>query len=129
MGYYFGKVIENSSFDDVIIKVTEELKKEGFGIMTTIDVKETLKSKLDVDFKKYTILGACNPHAAHKILKKEDKAGVFLPCNVIVEENEDGLIEVFAIDPFASMKAVDNDNIGCHLIDIQQRLMKVIDNV
>ncbi len=129
MKYYYNKVIENDSFDNVILRVTEELKNVGFGVLTTINVHDTLKEKIDVDFKKYTILGACNPHAAYKILQKEDKAGVFLPCNVIVEEHEDGTIEVFAIDPIASMKAVDNNTIGCHLIDVQQKLRKAVDDV
>jgi len=128
MAYYYSKVIKDGSFDNVIAKVTDDLKKEGFGVLSVIDVKNTLMEKINVDFKKYTILGACHPHAAHKILQKEDKAGVFFPCNVVVEENEDGSIEVFAVDPYASMKSIDNDQIGCHLLDIQQKLMKVIDN-
>ncbi len=129
MEYYYSKVIENESFENVITNVTGELKKVGFGVLTTINVHDTLKEKIDVDFKKYTILGACNPHAAYKILQKEDKAGVFLPCNVIVEENEDGNIEVTAVNPIAAMRAVDNNTIGCHLIDVQQKLIKVVDDV
>ena len=96
MSYYYNKVLTETSFDEAIEKVTGELSKEGFGVLTEIDVKETLKEKLDVDFKKYRILGACNPSFAHKALQAEDKIGVMLPCNVIVEEREPGVIEVSA---------------------------------
>ena len=90
MSYYYNKVLKGKDFNEAIDQVTAELKKEGFGVLTEIDVKETLKKKIDVDFKKYKILGACNPHFAHKALQSEDKIGVFLPCNVVVEENENG---------------------------------------
>ncbi len=129
MSYYFTKILKDASFDATVQKVTEELKREGFGVLTEIDVTSTLKKKLDVDFKKYTILGACNPHSAYKVLKKEDKIGVFMPCNVVVEENENGDIEVFAVDPIAALRAVDNDTIGCHLIEMQQKLQRVIENM
>ena len=91
MKYYFNKTL-NEDFNKVIERVTEELKNEGFGILTEIDVKETLKKKLDVDFKKYKILGACNPPYAHKALEAEDKIGTMLPCNVIVQEIEEGTV-------------------------------------
>ena len=107
MSYYFNKAV-NLSFDTALAKVTEELKKEGFGILTDIDVKATLKKKLDVEFRKYRILGACNPPFAYKALQAEDKIGTMLPCNVIVQEISDGQIEVTAIDPLASMQAVEN---------------------
>src|SRR3989339_2281324 len=107
MAYYNSKVV-NYTYDEAITKVTEELKKEGFGILTEIDVKETLKKKLDVDFKKYKILGACNPPFAYKALQAEDKIGVMLPCNVVVIEQEDGKVEVTAVDPAASMAAIKN---------------------
>ena len=102
MSYYFNKTL-NLSFDKAIARVTEELKKEGFGILTDIDVKATLKQKLDVEFRKYRILGACNPPFAYKALQAEDKIGTMLPCNVIVQEISDGQVEVTAIDPLASM--------------------------
>ncbi len=129
MSYYFSKTMSGTSFEEAIIKVTSELKREEFGVLTEIDIKKTLKNKLDVDFKRYTILGACNPNAAHQILRKEDKVGVFMPCNVIVEENENGEIEVSAVDPIAALKAVDNNSIGCHLIEMQHRLKRVIENM
>lgn len=110
MKYYSSKKVD-LSYDQAIEKVTELLKEEGFGVLTEIDVKETLKKKLDVDFKKYKILGACNPDFAHKALQAEDKIGVMLPCNVIVEANEDGTVEVSAVNPVASMQAVTNDKL------------------
>lgn len=119
----------NGSFEDAITKVTEELKKEGFGVLTEIDVKETLKKKLDVDFKKYKILGACNPGFAHKALLAEDKIGTMLPCNVIVEENEDGSVEVSAVNPIASMQAIKNENLGNIAEEVKSRLEKVIQAV
>ena len=110
MSYYFNKTV-NGTFEEVIDKVTQELKKEGFGILTEIDVTATLKKKLDVDFKKYRILGACNPPFAHKALQAEDKIGTMLPCNVIVQEVEAGVIEVAAVNPMASMQAVKNEKL------------------
>lgn len=116
------------SFDEAIQKVTEDLKEEGFGVLTEIDVKDTLKKKLDVDFKKYRILGACNPEFAHKALQAEDKIGVMLPCNVIVEEEQDGTVEVSAVDPIASMQSVENDDLRSIAEDVRNRLRKVIEN-
>lgn len=109
MNYCFSNVLKDKSFDEAIDAVTAELKKEGFGILNEIDLQATLKNKIDVDFKKYKILGACNPHFAHKALLAEDKIGLFLPCNVIVEEHENGDVEVSAIDPMASMSSVKNE--------------------
>ncbi len=129
MSYYFNKVLENDNFDDVYNRVVTELKLEGFGVLTQINVDEVLKEKLGVKFKKYAILGACNPHAAYRLLKKEEKVGAFLPCNVVIEEHDDGNIEVFSVDPIAALKAVNNNTIGCHLIDIQQKLKRVIENI
>ena len=108
MEYCFTKTIK-SGFAEAIQKVTEALKAEGFGVLTEIDIKATLKKKLDVDFYNYTILGACNPPFAYKALQAEDKIGTMLPCNVIVQEKEPGEIEVSAVDPAASMKAIEND--------------------
>ncbi len=107
MSYHISKGI-NIPFEEAVKKVTEELKKEGFGILTEIDVKETLKRKLDVNFRKYRILGACNPPFAYKALQMEDKVGTMLPCNVIVQERPGGGVEVSAVDPVASMMAIDN---------------------
>jgi uncharacterized protein (DUF302 family) len=114
MQYYFNKIVE-MTFEETIDKVTEELKKEGFGVLTEIDVKAALKKKIDVDFRKYRILGACNPSYAYKALLAEDKIGTMLPCNVIVQEKEDGRVEVAAIDPIASMQAVENESLFCPL--------------
>lgn len=129
MSYYFNKTLKDTSFEEAIELVTLELKKEGFGVLTEIDVKATLKKKLEVDFKKYTILGACNPHFAHQALLSEDKIGVFLPCNVIVEEHSDGAIEVSAVDPFASMQAVSNQKLGEISGEVQAKLKRVIHNL
>jgi uncharacterized protein (DUF302 family) len=128
MKYYFNKIL-NEDFDKVIEKVTEELKNEGFGILTEIDVKETLKKKLDVDFKKYKILGACNPPYAHKALEAEDKIGTMLPCNVIVQEIEEGTVEVAAVNPMASMQAVENEQLKEVAEEITNRLEHVIDKL
>jgi len=129
MSYYFNKVLKNTSFDEAIEKVTGELKKEGFGVLTEIDVKETFKKKINVDFKKYKILGACNPHFAFKALTSEDKAGVFLPCNVIVEEHDNGDVEVSAVDPVASMISVGNKSLEIITREVQQKLIRVIENL
>jgi uncharacterized protein (DUF302 family) len=128
MSYYFSKTLA-MSFDEAIIKVTEELKKEGFGIITEIDVKETLKKKLNVDFKKYRILGACNPSFAYQALEAEDKIGTMLPCNVIVQEISEGKTEVAAIDPIASMQAIENPKLRNVAEQVQSKLKKVIDNL
>lgn len=125
MKYCTSKTVD-LSYDQAIEKVTGLLKDEGFGVLTEIDVKETLKKKLDVDFKKYKILGACNPNMAHKALQAEDKIGVMLPCNVIVEENDDGTVEVSAVNPVASMQAVENDELKPVAQQVQQGLEKVI---
>ncbi|MBI6116978.1 DUF302 domain-containing protein [Salegentibacter maritimus] len=126
MSYYFNTTLKEKNFDKAIKTVTAALKEEGFGVLTEIDVKETLKKKIDVDFKKYRILGACNPVFAHKALKSEDKIGVFLPCNVIVEENENGEIEVSAVDPISSMQAAKNDSLEEIATEVQQKLKKII---
>ncbi len=128
MNYYFNKIMKGT-FEDVIEKVTQGLKDEGFGILTEIDVKETLKKKLDVDFKKYRILGACNPPYAHKALQAEDKIGTMLPCNVIVQEIEEGVIEVAAVNPMASMQAVENKILAEIASDISAKLENVIEKL
>ncbi len=128
MKYYFSKTV-TLSFDDTVEKVIAELKKEGFGVLTDIDVKQTLKKKLDVDFKKYRILGACNPPFAYKALQVEDKIGTMLPCNVIVQEIDEGQVEVAAIDPVASMQAVANPALKDIAEQVQAKLKKVIENI
>ncbi len=125
MKYYFNKTIKGT-FEEVIDKVTQGLKDEGFGILTQIDVTATLKEKLDIDFKKYRILGACNPPYAHKALQAEDKIGTMLPCNVIVQEIEEGVFEVAAINPIASMQAVENEKLNKVAEEITDKLKKII---
>jgi len=125
MSYYFSKTL-NLPFDDAVVRVTEELKKEGFGVLTDIDVRATMKKKLDVDFRNYRILGACNPPFAHQALLAEDKIGTMLPCNVIVQEHAAGVVEVAAIDPVASMAAVDNPQLGAVGMEVRARLQRVV---
>jgi len=125
MSYYFSKTL-SSSFDEAVGRTIEALKKEGFGLLTDIDVQATLKKKLGVDFRKYRILGACNPPYAHEALKKEDKIGTMLPCNVIVQEISPGEVEVAAIDPAASMQAVANPELADVALAVRQKLKNVI---
>jgi uncharacterized protein (DUF302 family) len=126
MNYYFSKTIE-SSFDDAVARVTALMKDEGFGVLTSIDVKETLKKKLDVDFRNYCILGACNPPFAYKALQAEDKIGTMLPCNFVVQETEAGKVEVAAINPIASMQAVENENLRGIAEEVVEKLKRVIE--
>jgi uncharacterized protein (DUF302 family) len=125
MEYYFSKTIAGS-FDNAIQKVTEALKAEGFGILTEIDIKATLKKKLDVDFYNYKILGACNPPFAYKALQAEDKIGTMLPCNVIVQEKVAGKVEVSAVDPAASMLSIENKDLNIIASEVRAKLQKVI---
>jgi uncharacterized protein (DUF302 family) len=126
MSYYFNKTIA-ADFETVKKKVIAELGKEGFGILTEVDVQATFKNKLDVDFRKYQILGACNPHYAHKAIEAEDKIGTMLPCNVILQELENGKVEVAAINASASMQAVDNNKVADVAKIISAMLKKVVD--
>ena len=128
MEYVTSKTVD-LSYDQAIEQVTSLLKEEGFGVLTEIDVKDTLKEKLDVDFKKYKILGACNPNFAHKALQAEDKIGVMLPCNVIVEEHEDGEVEVSAVNPVASMQAVSNGELQSIAGQVRTNLEKIINRL
>lgn len=128
MNYYFNKTI-TGDFNHVIEMVTAELKKEGFGILTEIDIKATLKKKLDVDFYNYKILGACNPPFAYKALLAEDKIGTMLPCNVIVQERDARNIEVSAVDPMVSMQSVENEELAKIAKKISSKLEKVIENI
>lgn len=116
-------------FEEIIEQVTNELKSEGFGVLTQIDVTKTLKEKIDVDFKNYRILGACNPNFAHKALTEEEKIGVMLPCNVIVVEAGNGEYEVSAVSPMASMQAVENKNLGAIAKEVESKLIKVIERL
>ncbi|MDN5200221.1 DUF302 domain-containing protein [Fulvivirgaceae bacterium BMA10] len=129
MNYYFNTTINDLGFEEAIDRVTAALKEEGFGILTEIDVKETFKKKLDVDFKKYKILGACNPNFAYEALKAEDKIGVFLPCNVVVEEQENGAIEISIVDPVASMTSVENTQLGELASEVREKLISVVENL
>ncbi len=128
MSYYFSKTLQ-TTFDDAVSRVTEELKKEGFGVLTEIDVKETLKKKLNIDFRKYRILGACNPKYAYQALEAEDKIGTMLPCNVIVQEIGGVGVEIAAIDPVASMKAIDNPKLADIAGEMREKLRSVIAKV
>lgn len=128
MQYTFSKTLD-TTFEEAEARVTDALKAEGFGILTEIDVKATLKKKLDVDFRPYRILGACNPALAHKALQAEPRIGAMLPCNVIVQATEDGRVEVSAIDPIASMQAIDNPALGEVAGAVQAKLQHVIDQL
>ena len=128
MSYCFSKKVD-MSFEEAISNVTEELKKEGFGILTEIDVKATLKKKLDVEFRNYRILGACNAPFAYRALQAEPRIGTMLPCNVIVRELEDRKIEVAAVDPLASMQSIHNKELQTIAEEVQLKLKKVIDQL
>lgn len=128
MNYHFSKKLD-LPFEEAIEKTTAALKEEGFGVLTEIDIKSTLKEKLDVDFKKYHILGACNPPMAHEALKAEDHIGLMLPCNVIVQEHENGDVEVSAVDPIASMQAIENEELQDVAEEVRYLLKKVIDSL
>lgn len=128
MSYHFSKSIDRP-FEQAIEDVTQALQSEGFGVLTTIDVKATLKKKLDVDFPPYTILGACNPKYAYQALQAENKIGTMLPCNVILRQTDDGGVEISAVDPIASMAAIDNPDLAEIALTVQGLLKRVIDKV
>ncbi len=128
MSYHFSKTI-TAPFDETIEKVTAALADKGFGVLTTIDVKATLKKKIDVDFRPYTILGACNPGFAHKALQIEDKVGVMLPCNVVVQDAGGGEVEVSAVDPAASMQAIDNPDLAAIAAEVRDLLESLIEEL
>lgn len=125
MNYYFNTQL-STDFETAKKKVVAELEKQGFGILTEIDVQATFKKKLDVEFRKYQILGACSPSFAHKALKAEDKVGTMLPCNVILQELENGQVEVAAVNPTASMQAIENKELASIASEISGKLQKVI---
>ncbi|WP_179334873.1 DUF302 domain-containing protein [Winogradskyella costae] len=128
MDYYFSKILKGN-FNDTVEKVTAALKTEQFGVLTEIDIKDTLKKKLDVNFNNYKILGACNPPYAHKALLAENKIGTMLPCNVIVQELDSGDIEVAAVNPMASMQAVENDDLKVIAEEITLKLKGVVEGL
>lgn len=127
MGYYFAKQT-TLSFDDAIGRVTEALKKEGFGVLTEIDVKDTLKKKLNADFRRYKILGACNPPFAYQALQAEEHIGLMLPCNVVVQEKDKG-VEIAAVDPVASMAGIKNEKLSGIANEVRLRLERAIQNI
>jgi len=128
VSYYFAKTLDKD-FDQAIADATEALKAEGFGVLTQIDVSTTLKNKLGVDIQRYQILGACNPTYAHKALTQENKVGTMLPCNVIVQQLDDGKVEVAAVDPIASMSGIKNPALEGIAKEVQGKLKKVIDSL
>ncbi len=128
MGYYFTKTL-TTDFESALLKVTDELKNEGFGIVSEIDMKETMKNKLNVDFRKYKILGACNPGISFKAISAEPHIGTMLPCNIIIQEHELNKIEVSVVDPVASMMAVNNLTLGGLALEARQKMKNVIENL
>jgi|SRR5690242_16433367 uncharacterized protein (DUF302 family) len=128
MSYHFSKRLD-APFDQAVARVIEALKREGFGVLTDIDVRATLKSKLGENFRPYRILGACNPQLAYRALRLEDKIGTMLPCNVIVQEYQGGSVEVSAVDPVASMQAIDNAGLAEVAKEVQARLKRVVEDL
>ncbi|AXS39070.1 DUF302 domain-containing protein [Breoghania sp. L-A4] len=128
MSYHISRTV-SGDFDDVVARTTQALKDEGFGVLTEIDVKKTLKSKIDVDFRPYLILGACNPGLAHRALSAEDKVGVLLPCNVVVQDKGAEGIEISAMDPAAAMSMIDNAEVREVAVTVRDKLAKVVDAV
>ena len=128
MGYHFSKRLD-VPFDQAVSRVTEALKREGFGILTDIDVKATMKAKLGEEFRPYRILGACSPPLAYRALQLEDKIGTMLPCNVIVQEHADGTVEVSAVDPVASMQAIENPGLAEVAKEVQAKLRRVVNGL
>ncbi len=128
MTYYFSRTLD-TGFDNALRRTTEALKEQGFGIITEIDVKATLAKKLGVDFRDYKILGACDPALAYEALKSEDKVGTMLPCNVVVQETENGKVEVAAVDPVASMAAIDNPGLRQLAQIVREKLRSAVTNL
>ncbi len=128
MSYYISKSV-SSNFEDTTKHTIDLLQKEGFGVLTEIDVHEVLKQKIQVDFPKYKILGACNPSFAHKALQTESKVGTMLPCNVIIREDDDKNVEVAAVDPLASMQAIENESLKKIAKHVRERLSQVIQGI
>ena len=128
MGYHFSKRLD-VPLDQAVSRATEALRREGFGLLTDIDVRATLKAKLGVDFRPYRILGACNPQLAHNALQLEDKIGTMLPCNVILQQHIDGVVEVSAVDPIASMRAIENPRLAEVAKEVSAKLKRVVDGL
>ncbi|HTQ64678.1 MAG TPA: DUF302 domain-containing protein [Puia sp.] len=128
MEYHFSKKV-HFDYHAAIDRVTEELRKEGFGIVTSIDMKETLKKKLDVDFRNYMILGACNPRYAYEALLEEDKLGVFLPCNIVVQEHDNGDVEVSMVNPEEMVHSIDDLNLRSFATRVKESLLQVLGNI
>ncbi len=125
MSYHFSKRLD-VPFDQAVSRVTEALKREGFGVLTDIDVRATMKAKLGEEFRPYRILGACNPQLAYRALILEDKIGTMLPCNVIVQQHTDGAVEVSAVDPVASMRAIENPGLAEVANEVQAKLKRMV---
>jgi uncharacterized protein (DUF302 family) len=126
MEYCFSRKFPNTSFEEIVERIKKTLEIEGFGVISSVDLQKTFKEKLRLDFKKYTILGACNPHFAHQALMKEENIGVFLPCNAVVSEVEEGVIQVSIVNPIASMMAVENKNLASIADEITAKLKYVL---
>jgi len=129
MSYHYSRTLTDVSFDETIARAIEALKTQGFGVLSDIDVQKALKEKIGVDFRPYRILGACNPTFAHRALQREDKIGTMLPCNVVVQATEDGGCEVSAVDPVASMQAIDNPALGEIATTVREKLRAAIDSL
>ena len=129
MGYYFNKILTDIPFEEAIEKTIQALKNEGFGILSQIDIKTTLKKKLDVNFPNYMILGACNPPFAYKALQVEDKIGTMLPCNVIVHEIANGSVEIAVVNPIASMMAIQNEALKGIAEEVRDKLKKAVSSL
>lgn len=129
MDYFFSAVLENTSFEEALNKTKAALKKEGFGVLSEINIKDILKNKIDADIDPYVILGACSPKHAYEAIKSEPNIGVFLPCNVIVKQLKNNTFEVSAVDPIASMGAVENKNLGQVALDVETKLKRVISSL
>ncbi len=129
MTYHFSRTLTDVSLDEAVERTVEALKAEGFGVLTEIDIKKALKEKIGVDFREYRILGACNPPLAYKALQAEDKIGTMLPCNVVVQATENGGCEVSAVDPVASMQAIENPALGEIATTVREKLRAVIESL
>lgn len=129
MPYTINRTFETFDFDDVVRRTRDALSREGFGVLTEIDVKATMRKKLDADIEDYLILGACNPRMAHEAMKLEPRVGAMLPCNVIIRKSSAGTVEVSAIDPVASMASIDNDRLKSLAGQVRDMLGKVVDTI
>ena len=129
MEFFIAKKLQKGTFEELNEKIREKLKDQGFGVITEIDIKKTLNEKIDVDFHKYTILGACNPQFAYKALTAYDKIGTLLPCNVVIQETTKGELEVLAFDPGSAMMNLENEELAQLAGEIRERLIKVLDSL